>query len=45
MTGILSYSEAFSGFANSSSLLVAGMMIIDHAYFTSGLAQKIGNIL
>lgn len=45
MTGILSYSEAFSGFANSSVLLVAGMMIIGHACFTSGLAQKIGNIL
>jgi len=45
VTGILSYSQAFSGFANSAVLLVAGMMIIGHACFTSGLAQRFGQIL
>lgn len=45
MTGVLTYSEAFSGFANSAVLLVAGMMIIGRACFTSGLAQRFGNLL
>ena len=45
LTGILSFSEALSGFSNSAVLLVAGMMIIGRACFTSGLAQKIGNLL
>ena len=45
MSGILTYSEAFSGFSSSAVLLVAGMMIIGHACFTSGLAQRFGNLL
>ena len=45
MTGILTYTQAFSGFANSAVLLVAGMMIIGRACFTSGLAQRFGNLL
>lgn len=45
MSGVLTYSQAFSGFANSAVLLVAGMMIIGRACFTSGLAQKCGNLL
>lgn len=45
MTGVLTYSQAFSGFANSAVLLVAGMMIIGRACFTSGLAQRCGNLL
>lgn len=45
ITGILSFEEAFSGFSHSTVMLVAGMMIIGHACFTSGLAQKIGCLL
>ena len=45
MTGIISFPEAFSGFANSATLLVAGMMIIGQACFTSGLARTVGELL
>lgn len=45
MTGILPYADAFSGFSNSAVLLVAGMMIIGRACFTSGLAGRIGGLL
>lgn len=45
MSGVLTYTEAFTGFANSAVLLVAGMMVIGRACFTSGLAQRFGNLL
>ena len=45
LTGIISFADAFSGFSNSSTLLVAGMMIIGQACFTSGLAEQIGRLL
>lgn len=45
ITGILSFEDAFSGFAHSTVLLVAGMMIIGNACFTCGLAQKVGCLL
>lgn len=44
-TGILAPGDAFSGFANSSTLLVAGMMIIGEACVASGLSDKIGSLL
>lgn len=45
VTGIISYADVFSGFANSATLLVAGMMVIGHACFTSGLAEWFGGLL
>ncbi len=45
MSGIISYGEAFSGFSNPAVLLVAGMMIIGQACFSSGLAQRFGRLL
>lgn len=45
VTGIISFSDTFAGFANSATLLVAGMMIIGHACFTSGLAEWFGRLL
>ena len=44
-TGIISYSDAFSGFSSTAVMLVAGMMVIGHSCFTSGLAKKIGSLL
>lgn len=44
-SGIITFSEAFSGFSNSAVLLVAGMMIIGQACFTSGLAEAVGKLL
>ena len=44
-TGIISFSDAFSGFSSTAVMLVAGMMIIGHACFTCGLAQKAGCLL
>lgn len=45
VTGIISYEDAFSGFSNSAVMLVAGMMVIGHAFFTTGLAHRIGRLL
>lgn len=42
LTGICSFSEAFSGFSNSIVVLVFGMLVIGNALFESGVAQKIG---
>lgn len=43
LTGICSFSKAFSGFSNSTVILVFGMLVIGNAMFESGVAQKIGN--
>ena len=45
LTGICSFSEAFSGFSNSTVILVFGMLVIGNAMFESGVAQKIGNVV
>ncbi len=45
MTGVCSFSEAFSGFSNSTVILVFGMLVIGNAMFESGVAQKIGNVV
>lgn len=42
MTGVCTFSEAFSGFSNSTVILVFGMMVIGDAMFASGVAQEIG---
>ena len=43
--GIISCQDAFSGFASPAVMLVAGMMIIGRAFFTTGLAHRIGSLL
>ena len=43
--GIIDYGTAFSGFSNSATLLVAGMLIIGRACFVTGLAEKFGKLL
>jgi len=45
LCGIVPFQDAFAGFSNSATLLVAGMMIIGQACFTSGLAETIGKLL
>lgn len=45
LTGICSFSKAFSGFSNSTVILVFGMLVIGNAMFESGVAQKIGNVV
>ena len=42
LTGILSFEQAFSGFANSTVILFAGMFVLGAAMFQTGLAQRIG---
>lgn len=43
--GILTPTEAFSGFANTAVLLVIGMVIIIDALLECGIAGKLGKIL
>lgn len=45
VTGILNWSEAFSGFSSSIVLMLIGVCIIGEAFFTTGLAETIGNLL
>lgn len=44
-SGIISFADAYSGFANSAIFLMAGMMVIGRAWFTTGLAGKISRVL
>ncbi|MBQ8831288.1 MAG: SLC13/DASS family transporter [Oscillospiraceae bacterium] len=43
--GVLSFSEAFNSFANSSVMLVIGMIIIVDALLESGIGGKFGRVL
>lgn len=43
--GIISFEEAFSGFASSATLLVTGMLIIGQACFSTGLAEEASRLL
>lgn len=43
VTGICSFSQAFSGFSNSIVILVFGMLVIGDAMFESGVSQVIGS--
>ena len=45
LTGVCSFSKAFSGFSNSTVILVFGMLVIGNAMFESGVAQKIGAVV
>ncbi|MGL6200147.1 MAG: SLC13 family permease [Lachnospiraceae bacterium] len=42
LTGVLTPAEGFSGFSNSNVILITGMVVIGHAFFTTGVAQDIG---
>jgi di/tricarboxylate transporter len=43
MTGVLSVKETFSGFSNSSIILIAGLFIVGEAMSRSGLTSWLGN--
>ena len=43
LLGIVSFSDAFSGFSNNVVLLIAGMMVVGSALFETGAAENIGN--
>lgn len=43
--GILSFADVTSGFANKVVFLNVGMMILGQAMVTTGIAQKIGNLI
>ena len=43
MTGILSVNETFSGFSNSSIILIAGLFIVGEAMSRAGLTTWLGN--
>lgn len=45
VTGILSWTEAFAGFSSSIVLMLIGVCIIGEAFFTTGLAETLGNML
>ncbi|MDR1711661.1 MAG: SLC13 family permease [Propionibacteriaceae bacterium] len=41
-TGVISYKQAFAGFANDTLMMVVGMLIIGRALFESGLVWIVG---
>lgn len=43
LTGVCTFSQAFSGFSNSIVILVFGMMVIGEAMFESGVSHIIGH--
>ena len=45
VTGIIDWTEAFSGFSSSIVLMLIGVCIIGEAFFTTGLAESLGNML
>lgn len=42
-TGCITFTEAFSGFSNTATLMIIGTGIIGEAFFTTGLSEKMGN--
>lgn len=45
LTGLLTVSEALSGFSNSVVIMIAALFIVGEGVFQTGLAQKAGNLL
>lgn len=45
LTGVLSPSEAFSGFSNENVILFGSMFIVGGAMFRTGLAKTIGDLI
>lgn len=44
ITGVLSFEDAFKGFAGSTVFTIIGMMFIGQALFETGVAEKIGRL-
>ncbi len=42
-TNCITFTEAFSGFSNTATLMIIGTGIIGEAFFTTGLSEKMGN--
>lgn len=45
VTGICTFSQAFSGFSNNTTIMVAGMLIVGDAIFNSGLAGTVSRFV
>ena len=45
LTGVCSFSKAFSGFSSTTTIMVAGMLVIGDAMFQSGLASTLSNLI
>lgn len=45
LTGVLTPSEAFSGFVNSNVILCVAMFVVGQALFETGMANKIGGLV
>ena len=45
LTGVCSFSNAFSGFSSSTTIMVAGMLVIGDAMFQSGLASTLSRVI
>ena len=43
--GLVEPAQAISGFANTATVMVTAMMVIGGAFFTTGLANTLGNFL
>ena len=43
LLGIISFNDAFSGFANDVTMMLIGGMIVGVTLFETGMAQKLGN--
>jgi di/tricarboxylate transporter len=43
--GIISFPEAFAGFANDTLMMVVGMLVIGLALYESGLLDRVGSLL
>lgn len=45
LTGVLSAKAAFAGFVDTNVLLFMGMFIVGAAFFETGLAVEVGNLV
>ncbi|WP_458398071.1 SLC13 family permease [Anaerotignum sp.] len=45
LTGIIDWTQAFSGFSSSIVMMLIGVCIIGESFFTTGLAESMGNCL
>lgn len=45
LTGVCNFSKAFSGFSSSTTIMVAGMLVIGDAMFQSGLASTLSRAI
>ena len=45
LTKVLTPPEAYAGLSNNNVILFAGMFVIGHAFFVTGMANKVGNAI